>query len=520
MRPAPRRPLAGAAARSAAAACARKAANKPVNRKKTKPSPNKGKGPARKNTPSKSPPCKKPPTALQLAVMEAVKAGISPLKENLDRMEKKVSDLNNSVDDMYNQFDKEGQDEEKAVTSMAQLETALNKGIEKVIESVGNSPSKSTAATMRAKVNKSNAMPDLPLEEKIKISLANKAEMEKVRSVFEMSVNESAGGAKLTRQTYVDTLAAWELMISSAMSVLGIPETEAETYLLSKLLFPDGSDVKMRTVTSWFTSSVPHMMDRYRKVILKAYFSALGTQWRTLDSAVANSWLVRSGYRTTPHGKAAGKVGMEAFFKYTGFPERIVQARAVGQDGNVDCVLGQVSLTCAAVRWHLEVRTGVRAAGHQGTAQSFHDVWREETNNIDVSFPLHNRPHLGIRLIDGADVRRTHTFSEEIVADYVPPQAGGAPHQGGGNNDESGDALIGGDTAEAAASHDGEDAGDKVDDETAAVFADAAAAERAFDAAAEQEDSEKEILAPDWDDEDVEEEDRDIVLQYLADDQE
>ena len=100
MRPASRRPLAGAAAHSAAAACARKAANKPVNRNKTKPSPNKGKGPARKSTPSKSPPCKKPPTELQLAVMKAVKAGISPLKENLDRMEKKVSDLNNSVDDM------------------------------------------------------------------------------------------------------------------------------------------------------------------------------------------------------------------------------------------------------------------------------------------------------------------------------------------------------------------------------------------------------------------------------------
>jgi len=259
------------------------------------------------------------------------------------------------------------------------------------------------------------------------------------------------------------------------------------------------------------------MMDRYRKVILKAYFSALGIQWRTLDETVANSRLVRNGYRTTPHGKAAVNIGLEAFFKFTGFPERIVQTRAVGQDGNVDCVLGQVSLTSAAVRWHLELRTGVRAAGHQGTAQSFHAMWREETNNIDLSFPLPNRPHLGIGIIDGADVRRTHTFFEVVFAACVLPQAGGAPHQGGGNNHEGGDALVDRDVADDAASHEGEDAGNEVDDETAAAFADAAAAKRVLDAAIAQEESENKILAPSQDDEHVEQEDGDIVLQYLTD---
>jgi len=96
-----------------------------------------------------------------------------------------------------------------------------------------------------------------------------------------------------------------------------------------------------------------------------------------------------------------------------------VPVESVGQDGHIECALGQVSLLCASVRWLLEVNTGARAAGHQGNAQIFHEVWREETNNIDVSYPLRNRPHMRIRLIDGGDVRLTHTFSEDAVAEFV-----------------------------------------------------------------------------------------------------
>jgi len=81
--------------------------------------------------------------------------------------------------------------------------------------------------------------------------------MERVRSVYEQAVNSSAGSAELTRQTYVETLAAWELMISSAALELGVSDKDAELYLLSSQLFPNGSDGKMRTVSSWFTASVP-----------------------------------------------------------------------------------------------------------------------------------------------------------------------------------------------------------------------------------------------------------------------
>jgi len=59
-------------------------------------------------------------------------------------------------------------------------------------------------------------------------------------------------------------------------------------------------------------------------------------------------------------------------------------------------VLSQVSLACAAVRWHLEVRAGVRAAGHKGNSQKFHAAWRDETNAIDSNHQLHDKVHEGI----------------------------------------------------------------------------------------------------------------------------
>jgi len=94
--------------------------------------------------------------------------------------------------------------------------------------------------------------------------------MEKARSVCEQAVNSSARGADLTRQTYVDILSVWELMISSAAFELGVSDQDAESYFLGSQLFPKGSDVKMRTVSARFTSSVPHLMHRYRTVILSA----------------------------------------------------------------------------------------------------------------------------------------------------------------------------------------------------------------------------------------------------------
>jgi len=71
------------------------------------------------------------------------------------------------------------------------------------------------------------------------------------------------------------------------------------------------------------------------------------------------------------------------------------------------------------------MRAAVRAAGHKGSSQTFRAAWRDEANTIDLDHPLHDKVHKGIRLIDGKDVRRTHTFSEEVVGDTVLLAAAG-----------------------------------------------------------------------------------------------
>jgi len=138
-----------------------------------------------------------------------------------------------------------------------------------------------------------------------------------VRSSFEDAVSASSGGATVTRQAYIDTLAAWELMCSAAEKVLKLTAADAESYLLSKRIFPasGGTGVKERTVSSWFTRNVLYKMDKYRKVCLKVYFSSLQRDCRTLDSADAGTWLNRNIYRISTQGKSSIKAALEAFFK-------------------------------------------------------------------------------------------------------------------------------------------------------------------------------------------------------------
>jgi len=67
-------------------------------------------------------------------VTKDVQAGISTCTKGLERREKRVCELSNSVNDMHSTFEDKRREEEKAVTSMAQLETVLNDEIEKVIK--------------------------------------------------------------------------------------------------------------------------------------------------------------------------------------------------------------------------------------------------------------------------------------------------------------------------------------------------------------------------------------------------
>jgi len=398
---------------------------------------------------------------------------------------------------------------------MAHFETALSTGMEKAMKSVA---SPDVSLTVRDDVNKSKSMPELPDKTKLEIVVSNRQDMEAVRSAFEAAVNKCSGGATLTREAYVDTLAAWELMCSAAEDVLELPPKEAETYLLSSRIFPKSRNtgVQLRSVSSWFTNSVPHVMDKYRKVMLKAYFSALSRDWRNVRTADAGQWLHRSAYRTSSHGKAGVKSALEAFFKSTGYIGRIVAARRVGENGHLDCVLGQVSLACAAVRWQLEVRAGQRESGHQGNSQTLHALWREETNAIDSTFPLHNRPEQGIRLIDGADVRRTHTFSEDVVAEHVPSQAGGVmqPVGDSGQNDGGGHRLSDTDGVYGAPAHEAESeaviGGEGVDDDAAVAAATAKVG------GGDDEADDVELLGPESDEEGSDGDSCGIDLPYTA----
>jgi len=458
----PRRTGSAAAARQAAASRPTASTHPRSNAiKKTTPKRSTNGGSARK-----SPPTKKPPTPLEKAVAEAVKVGIWT---GLQRMEDKASALSGALDTITDKMDNNGQGYNTAITSMAQFETALNNGNEKVIKSVG-SASAAPPAAKRSPIDHCCAMASLPLKERLEIALLNKQQMESVRCLYEVALNETMGGATLTRESYVDTLAAWDLMCSTAGSQDKLSDKKAESYMLSARLFPtsDGMSVKLATVPSWFTNSVPRLMEKYRKVMVSAFFDSVEEASRTSKEA-AQDWLERFSYRTSPRGKTAIKCAIEAFLEFAGFHERIVAPSFRGGEGHVECVLGHVSLACAAVRWHLEVGAAVRAAGHKGNSQTFHAVSRDETSAIDLDHPLHDKVHEGIRLIDGKDVRRTHTFSEEVVGDTVllaaagrgtgqgadaantigggsaPPAGGDAPD---GSDGHDGDALVAAATTE------------------------------------------------------------------------
>jgi len=512
----PRRQVNGAAARSTAAQ--RKTPATSALGKRAQPAASKSAGKA--SATRKSPSGKKPQTALQKEVMEAVKVGISPFQMGLDRVEKKVAAITGTLDDLYDRVDRRSEGDEVAAQSMAKFESAINNGIEKAMKSVTTLAASSTTQLAE---NKNSTTAELSAKAKMDLALSNKRDMEAVRSAFEAAVNDNSGGATVSRQAYVDTLAAWELMCSAAESVLKLGAKDAESYLLSTRIFPAsaGTSVKSCTVSSWFTNSVPHKMDKYRKVVLKAYFTSLKRDWRTLGAADAGAWLLRNVYRTSTQGKCAIKVALKAFFKSTGHTGRIVAANSVGEDGHLACVLGQVSLVCAAVRWHLEVRTGKRASGHHGNSQTFHALWRDETNAIDLSFPLHNRAANGILLIDGADVRRTHTFSEEVVSAHVPVAAGGAMQQDGGpsNGDDADAAPNAEDGTDDGFTDDGDSQahnGGDADAVDGAGFLAASSTGLELGAQAPDDGNDAELLAPDSDDEDDEEDGGGIDLQFTA----
>jgi len=137
------------------------------------------------------------------------------------------------------------------ITSMDQLETALRNGIEKVIKSVGLASS-APPAGKRSPINHCGAMANLPLKERLDFPFLNKKEMESVRFLYEAALKETMGGATLTRESYVDTMAAWDLMCSTAVSELKFSDKEAESYMLDARLLPtsDAMNVKPATVFS------------------------------------------------------------------------------------------------------------------------------------------------------------------------------------------------------------------------------------------------------------------------------
>jgi len=93
-------------------------------------------------------------------VAEAVKVGI---RTGLQRMEDKVSALSGAHDTITDKMDNNGQGDNTAITSMAQIETALKNGIEKVIKSVG-STSAAPPAAKRSPIDHCGAMANLPVK--------------------------------------------------------------------------------------------------------------------------------------------------------------------------------------------------------------------------------------------------------------------------------------------------------------------------------------------------------------------
>lgn len=347
---------------------------------------------------------------------DAVARGITPLREELQRVNTTLGGLVEEVPHLRMGHETLARGHERVIMSLTLMRGDFSKAFECMSTSLED---------LRTPVSGGNATSEVD-------DVYTKINEIKRRS--RSALVERTCGATVTRDVCLSRTRSWVEYVSITASVLDVDAAAASDWLLGYADLPTrkgASALKSVRRCTPILRVKGHTMHQWKEVITAAYFGSLGLSRDDITPQQAQQLLHSMGYLTSVRGLPATLCGVEAFLLLLGAADRVVQPANAGDLKTINCTLGHVSLVTSLVRFIQEVAAGSRPV-RGGVGEGIFDVWVEELPHVHEELPREADEHNGLRLVDGADPCRAQlpeddgdeSGEEEAAADDGSEPAG------------------------------------------------------------------------------------------------
>eukprot|EP00170_Pyropia_yezoensis_P000669 contig_3139_g670 len=351
---------------------------------------------------------------------EAVARGISPLREDLQRVNTALGELTQEVRHLRMGHETLARGHERVVMTMTVVRGDISKAFDDLtasFESLSTKVGRGVGATEASDASSKVAV---------------------IKQLARSRLIERTGSATTSKDVCISTSRSWEEYVGLAAGVLGVAKAEASSWLLAYCDMParkGASEVKSVRRCTPILRIKAHVMYQWKDVVTSAYFSALGISRQEITRQQALLLLDNMAYLVSVRGFPAVVCAVEALLFLLGSGGRVDQPVNVGDFKTVNCSIGHVALVTSFVRVILEVAAGLRLA-RGGVSEGIHDVWVQELPRVDGALHRDVNAHNGLRLVDGADPDRGQVAPDDGEESSV---------------DESEDAAVGGGDGSAGA---------------------------------------------------------------------
>lgn len=343
---------------------------------------------------------------------EAVAHGISPLREDLQRVNTALGELTQEVRHLRMGHETLARGHERVVMTMTVVRGDISKAFDDLTASFESLSTKVCRGVGATEANDASS----------KVAV--------IKQLARSRLIERTGSATTSKDVCISTSRSWEEYVGLAAGVLGVAKAEASSWLLAYCDMParkGASEVKSVRRCTPILRIKAHVMYQWKDVVTSAYFSALGISRQEITRQQALLLLANMAYLVSVRGFPAVVCAVEALLFLLGAGGRVDQPVSVGDFKTVNCSIGHVALVTSFVRVILEVAAGLRLA-RGGVGEGIHDVWVQELPRVDGALHRDVNAHNGLRLVDGADPDRGQVApddGEESSVDEAEDAAGG-----------------------------------------------------------------------------------------------
>ncbi|KAK1866042.1 hypothetical protein I4F81_008562 [Pyropia yezoensis] len=316
---------------------------------------------------------------------EAVARGVSPMREELQRVTTTLNELVREVHHLCMGHETLARGHERVVMSMTMMRGDCTKAFECITANLKD---------LRISMNVGSTNMD---DVYTKIS--------EIKRRTRAKLVERTGLATVRGNVCHSTTRSWLEYVRITSNVLGKDDSDASDWLLGYADLPTrkgSSAVKSMCHCTLIHRVNAHAVYQWKEVVTAAYFAAMGLSRDNIPSQVAHQLLSNMGYLTSVRGFPAILCGAEALLLLLGAVERVEQPASAGDRKTINRTLGHIALVTAFVRVVLEVAANLRPA-RGGVGEGGHDVWVEDLPRVHAELPCDADALDGLRLLDGAD---------------------------------------------------------------------------------------------------------------------